>query len=292
MIKPNFFIIGAPKCGTTSLFRWLSQHPQVFMPEKKEPNFFNHDFWVPNRISEAEYLKLFESAPPDKKVIGEASTRYLFSQVAIDNSLAYCNNPKFIAMVRNPVDMLYSLYNHLYCLKVEYCKSFRDAWNLKEARARGRSIKALCADPHSLAYGDIGRLGEQIERLYQKVPGRQRLVIVMDDLIVDPNSIWVSVLRFLNIDETVQIDFRVSNRSMDTRFKSLNEIVYWLSGLKRKFRVDTSFGILNRISQLNRVEATRQPLDDGLRSEIIQYFCDDILKLSNLLNRDLSCWLV
>lgn len=291
MTKPNFFIIGAPKCGTTSLFDWLSLHPEIFVSPNKEPNFFSSDIWVPNRITEAEYLKLFEKVPEYKKNIGEASTRYLYSEVAIDKILKYCDKPRFIALVRNPVDMVYSLYNHLQFLNVEDCQSFSDAWALKDARADGKCIKPGCTDPASLSYGKIGLLGEQVERFYAKVPASQRLVVVMDDLKKDPESVWVNVLKFLGVADDIPIDFFVSNKSMKPRFKSLNQMVFWLSSAKRKIGINRGVGILNRVSKFNRVQAVRKPLEEDLKLRITDYFSEDILKLGNVLNRDFSNWL-
>ena len=77
--NPNFFIVGAPKCGTTTLFSWLSEHPNVFMSRVKEPNHFNKDFNFPKYRDKNDYLKLFKDANYQHVCIGEASPYYLFS---------------------------------------------------------------------------------------------------------------------------------------------------------------------------------------------------------------------
>ena len=86
MKKPNFFIIGAPKCGTTSLASWVSEHPSVYMSPLKEPDYFHANEKIG---SLKEYEQLFEGAGPEHITVGEASVRYLYSQVAVPNILNY-----------------------------------------------------------------------------------------------------------------------------------------------------------------------------------------------------------
>ena len=111
MKKPNFFIVGAAKCGTTSLYRYLRQHPDVFMPEQKEPNFFGSDlsYRFP-RISQARYLSCFAKAKGETR-IGEATTIYLYSEKAAEEIKAFSPEAKIIIMLRNPVDVLYSYHS-------------------------------------------------------------------------------------------------------------------------------------------------------------------------------------
>src|SRR5687767_1010670 len=105
MHKPNFFIVGAPKCGTTSLYEYIRVHPEVFMPDRKEPAFFCSDFYKPRRMKEEEYLSLFREAG-SAKWIGEASTWYLYSDKAREGIKAFCPDARIIIMLRNPVDMM------------------------------------------------------------------------------------------------------------------------------------------------------------------------------------------
>jgi len=149
--KPNLFVIGAPKCGTTTLASWLGSNPDVYMSKNKEPNYFNTDMYAPDRYNEDEYLNLFKESNHNR-YLGEASTRYLYSKKACSNILSYSPESKFIAIVRNPVDMIYSLHNHLVFLGVEPVKSFRRAWGVNENRTLGDSIPVDCSDPDSLVF--------------------------------------------------------------------------------------------------------------------------------------------
>ena len=291
MRKPNFFIIGAPKCGTSSVFTWLSTHPQIFTPEIKEMNFFSRDIWVPKRISENDYLEAYQEARSTQLRLCDASTRYLYSEEAIDNILDYCEGPKFIAMVRNPIDMVYSLYNHLVFINVEHCNSFREAWLLKDERLNGESIMEGCTDPCSLAYGEIGRLGDQIERFFNKVSPSNRLVIVLDDLESNPGSVYKKVINFLDLEDDMHTDFSVSNRSMVWRSKTLNRAILALARAKSKLGINKSgFGLLNKLSRMNRKDTERDALPVDLLDEMQEFFFEDTLKLGELLRRDLSHW--
>ena len=110
MKKPNFFIIGAPKCGTTSLANWLAEHPRVFFSDTKEPHFFCTDGYTGVKTLK-QYEKLFEDAKPHHLAVGEGSTHYLFSKVAVPNILVYNPDARFIVCLRNPVDMAPSLHS-------------------------------------------------------------------------------------------------------------------------------------------------------------------------------------
>ena len=108
--RPNFFILGAPKCGTTSLATWLGAHPQVYMSPDKEPHYFNADDRHPGVSSLERYEQLFAGAGAEHAAVGEASVWYLYSKVAVANIEEYCQEPRYIVCLRNPVDMAHSLH--------------------------------------------------------------------------------------------------------------------------------------------------------------------------------------
>ncbi|QYO62225.1 sulfotransferase family protein [Leptolyngbya sp. 7M] len=111
MPKPNFFIIGLPRCGTTSLSYYLRSHPDVFFPEPlfKEPHFFSPDVYPQQIKTEAEYLKIFERANNAKR-IGEASVFYIFSDFARENIQRFNPEAKIIIIIRQPVEFMISLH--------------------------------------------------------------------------------------------------------------------------------------------------------------------------------------
>ena len=108
--KPNFFILGAPKCGTTSLAAWLGEHPNIFVSSEKEPNFFNTEDkrGITNTLE--QYEDLFREAGTEHVAVGEATVWYLSSPEAIDRILKYNSDARFIVMVRNPLEMAPALH--------------------------------------------------------------------------------------------------------------------------------------------------------------------------------------
>src|SRR5690625_4988209 len=112
---PNLFILGAAKCGTTAMSHYLAGHPDIFMSEQsgvKEPRFFSSDTWrpgVPHITDWEQYLRLFSSAPASVRYLGEASPQYLGSRQAVPSILDSCRDPRFIVMLRDPVELAASL---------------------------------------------------------------------------------------------------------------------------------------------------------------------------------------
>src|SRR5438477_11547979 len=120
MNKPNFFILGAPKCGTTSMAKWLSDHPEIFMSADKELNYYNMDHKRSEIKNYQHYLYFFKKATEKHKIIGEASVWYLFSKEAVPNILKDSNKEvKFLVMIRNPIQMAYSLHQEHVCGLIE-----------------------------------------------------------------------------------------------------------------------------------------------------------------------------
>ena len=297
MRLPDFVIVGAPKCGTTSLASYLQDHPKVFMPARKEPNYFCFD--APRRrvVNQLEdYGKLFEPAGAGQ-LCGEASTAYLFSDVAVPAILDAIPAAKIIAMVRNPLEMVVSEHaQKLYNLQ-ENEPDFEKAWRLSPERARGRMVAPECLAPRYLDYQAIGRLGEQVRRLKARVPDRQLHVIVFDDLCVDPGRVYRDALAFLGIAHDQRNSFAPMNRRKAHTSPALARLLKHPSGgmrwaklaAKRAFPAQTR-AIGHRLHRLNTRPAERKPLSAPLRLEMVATFKDDISLLGELLHRDLSHW--
>ena len=140
MNKPNLFILGAPKCGTTSVAAWLGEHQDVFLSNPKEPNYFSHGEFLPDRVSHIEYTladyeSLFAEAN-NSKVIMEASTNYmLHSRAVLPKILDYNPNAKFVVCLREPVSMAVSLHAERIFQGEEDVLDFECAWLLNDDRA-------------------------------------------------------------------------------------------------------------------------------------------------------------
>ncbi len=291
MKKPNFFIIGAPKCGTTSLASWLGAHPLVFMSPDKEPHYFNED--TPRRITKLkEYEKLFKQATVAQRAIGEASTGYLLSATAVPNILRYNPNAKFIVMLRNPIDMAPSLHEQRLYQFVEDIADFEVAWQMQDQRRQNRQIPSGCNDPLHLQYGAYCKIGAQVERLLKIVKRDRSHFIFLDSLKLQPRVEWLSLLDFLEIPDDGRVKFPAENTA---KVRKNVKLARWIlrAGRIRRRLLGRHFqlGILNRANRATTVERARSSLSAAMKERLVDYFHEDIRLLSELVDRDLSAWL-
>lgn len=291
MKHPNFFIVGAPKCGTTALAQYLSEHESVFMADPKEPHHFSTDLNHGRYRDADEYLDLFSAAERGHVAVGEASVWYLYSREAVPNILARYPDARFIVMFRNPVDMAYSLYDHLYFEGSETVASFRAAWDLQEARRNGRHVPASCTEPARLQYRSVCSLGQQYERLLARVGAERVFPIVMDDLVERPRSVWLDLLHFLGVADDGRTEFPPANVAKERKSVVLNR----MNDLYRRFRQSLGLrgfgtGLLSSLDRWNRRVRPRTSLSGEMRELLASEFRDDVALLSCLLERDLGGW--
>jgi Sulfotransferase domain len=288
--KPNFFIIGAPKCGTTALAFWLSRHPNVFMSPVKEPHFFNSDQRYILTPDIEDYAKLFEGASEDHFVRGEASVWYLLSKEAIPRIEEFVEGPKYIVCLRNPVEMAYSLHEQLVVSGDENILDFGAAWSMSEDRSAGASVSMWCREPNFLAYKSSCRLGEQLERLYSQVERDRVHLVLMDDLKKNAKTVYEDALSFLGLPSDGRTDFDVINPAKELKSRTVLRFVGMMGKIRNKLGIKRSFGVLNKIRDNNIAFRNRTPLSEQKRSELKRYFTDDIKLLESLARRDLKHW--
>jgi hypothetical protein len=290
MRKPNYFIIGAPKCGTTSLAAWLSEHPNIYMPSTKEPHFFNTDH--KRYLNSLQgYERLFEGATERHFAVGEASVWYLYSSTAVDNILAYNADAKFIIMLRNPVDMAPSLHEELLFTGRESIQAFEVAWDLQEIRRMGRSLPRMVWEPKYVQYADVCSLGAQVRRLYQRVAADRIKAILLDDMKADPRATYLSTLQFLCVDDDQRIDFEVHNQSKERHWPMLLRLPWLAIHAKRALGIEGGLGLWRHVDAWTRVERPRAPIDAAMKARLQDYFRSDIRLLETLVGRPLEHWL-
>lgn len=284
-------MLGAPKCATTALAQWLSEHPEVYFSPRKEPHFFNRDA-IPGTATLADYEALFAGADDRHKAVGEGSTHYLYSRVAVRNILEYSPDARFIVCLRNPVEMAPALHNE--CLRQgwETVRSFEKAWRLQAHRRAGRRIPLTArGDPERLQYSAYCRLGEQLERLYGQVERGRVLTVLVDDLRRDTAREYRRVLEFLQVADDGRERFPVVNPAPQTRSVALALAIRGTSLIRDALWLPKDWGLANAMRRLNARESNRAPLDGELKDELRAHFADDIERLAGLLGRDLSHWL-
>ncbi len=292
--KPNFFILGGPKCATTSLSIWLREHPNIFVPSNKEPDFFNTDDESLKHGGIAtfeEYGSLFRDARPEHQAIGEASVFYLSSSIAVHNILRYQPEARFIVMVRNPVEAAPALHAEVVMYGRESVRDFRKAWLLQEQRRNGRKMPSFSWATRRLLYGDVCSFGAQLGRLLAIVPAERVLVICVDDILADARREYLRVLKFLGVPDDNRQEFPAHNTARHAERPRFARLWFILREIKCRLGITWKAGISDVIKSKIEVVKGREPISRELTEILRVYFEDDVEKLGRLLDRDLSRWL-
>jgi hypothetical protein len=294
MKKPNFFIIGAPKCGTTALSEYLREHPNIFLSSPKEPQYFAFDYDIATRtIPRLDlYLSLFSEADPVlHKAVGEASVNYLFSRVAVTEILQFNSEAKFIVMLRNPVDLICASHSNLVLDGKEDILDFEQAWRAEQNNINGRRNNRSCWR----LYSERGMLGRQMERLFSVVPKERVKVIIFDDFVKNTLSVYEEVLRFLGVPSDGRRTFPKINPNKSVKWPWFQQNINILNNvwlvLRPRLGLTKGTGIRTWLRSLNSKSEERQPISNHLRYELSEFFYEDIKKLSRLIDRDLSQWI-
>lgn len=301
---PDFFLVGAPRCGTTALSRYLAGNPQVCFSRPKEPHYFA--LIAPDSplddLESAYLARYFAHHHAGHRAIGEGSVSYLYAPHAIERILGVNPDARFIAILRDPLEMLPSYHLRMLFILAEDVEDFAAAWRLQDSRARGQRVPRHCIDARLLQYRDVARYGQQIERLYRLAGGERCHVIVFDDLARDPSSVYRDVLRFIGVDDDGRTTFERRYPSRIYRYRRLQELLYAVRSrrahavdtLQRRSRANPASGrtsVVKRLARWNRIERRPAPLDADMRATLRAAFADDVARLSSLLGRDLHHWL-
>ena len=283
-MKPNFFIIGAPKSGTTSLARYLSEHSEIIFSDPKETGYFDTDLHTSSWANESSYLD--EAYPLTEKkyrAVGEGTVWNLYSRVAVDNILQFNPNAKFIVLLRNPVQIFHSLYYHRYFSGRETASTFAKAWRIQKQRSYDS-----VSNPKTFLCADLYKLGDQLERLYKKVEKDRVLIIFFEDLKNNPALVYKRCLDFLEVSQDGKVDFEHVNPSRAINNKYIRNTVLFLRSIKKKLRINKPFG--STVLARRVVYQKKKPLPDTVRIDIQRFLLDDIRKIEKLANRQLSHW--
>jgi hypothetical protein len=295
MKRPDFFIVGAFKAGTTSLYDYLRQHPQVFLPFHKEPMYFGADLDARYRkLSEEDYLHLFADARADQRV-GEASPWYLYSTSAAAEIRAFSPAAQIIVMLRNPVDVMYAQHSQLLFNQREDLSDFGAALEAEEERRRGQRIPAGALRREALFYRHSVRFAEQLQR-YFDVFGRERVhVIVHDDLREDTAGAVRATFEFLGVDPDQAVNLGIRNPNRSARLGLVQRLIYRPPGpLRRVVPWLRRFPLVHRLRDAvvaaNSQPEARAPMDPDLRRQLARELAPQVEELGRLIGRDLSPW--
>lgn len=290
MTLPNFLIIGEIKAGTTSLYKYCAEHPDIYMPSSKEPRFFSYEPTNSKHFAGKsmrattmeEYERLFDGVA-DETAIGEASPQYIHSLNAARRIHEHLPNAKLIACIRNPVDRIYSEYLMLARARTK-TRPFIDMFN-DSVRSQSWIFKS------SFPF-------QNLSRFYDLFDSSQLKIILFDDLKSNSTTVMKGVYQFLGVDASFIPDTsEIYNKGGVPKNAVLNNI---LLHIKKKTRGQRGAAIkailpqpiISYVRKLNQRNMQKAPsLTPQERQEVAAYYQDDIVKLQKLLGRDLSAWL-
>lgn len=310
--KPDFFIVGAAKAGTTALYNYLKPHPEIYFSPIKEPHYFSTDIevaemradfkknaltdiseYLRNSLgsprhgafvrNESHYHQLFSLANGEKR-IGESSVSYLYSNVAGKNIKAFNVDAKIIIILREPVERAFSHY--LMDLRIGYEQtSFKDA-----VFSDINKVKKGWGQTH--LYIELGQYYEQVKRFMNIFEPTNIKILLHDDFKKSPEKVLKDVFSFLDIaDKTAEIDFLERHNKAELPKSRLLQRVEKIP-VVQKILADFIPGKLRRKLKRGFYSTDNLPkLTDADRKSLGHFFSEDIQKLSKLINRDLSHWL-
>jgi hypothetical protein len=313
MIYPDFLVIGAPRSGTTSLYSYLNQHPQIQMSSQKEAGFFHFAGEAPDfdrmaisygpdllaesrvRYKRAERLSILDAErygqlwTPDSMVTarGEATPTYLFDPEAASVIRRHVPNSKLIVMLRNPADRAYSEYLQALRLGLEQHRDFEDA---------------LAAEPVDVddywwgarRYVRSGLYAKNLTRYLDTWPRERIRIYFNDQFEADTPSLVRDCFQFLGVDENVAVDVSTRHKAGFVPAQSLLVAAAQSDGvIKRSMRKVLPWSVRRRLYHriVSRSKAEPPPFSDRARSSLITHFSEDISRLQALTGRDLRVWL-
>ena len=310
------FIVGAPRCGTTSLAQFLKEHPTVGFPAVKEPHYFAQndlrglsDRQLRCRV-ESDYLRRFYRPETSRRIGVDASVTYLYTPEQLEPVLRLWPESRFVVAVRDPLTMLPSLHRRLIYIGDETIPAFKDAWAAVSDRAAGRRIPRRCVDPRWLRYDQAARFATYLRRLFAVV-GRERcFVILFDDLAKDLAEQYRRLMEFAGMEAVPRTDFAVRREGKSVRFGWLqrllkrppNAVREYLAGEHFRQRVRNLDGknsrapnavlsLRKRLLAWNRVSIPPEPLPTDLQVQLRRQLEGEVEHLGRILGRDLSHWL-
>lgn len=308
MTMPNFLIIGAMKSGTTSLYHYLKQHPQIYMSPVKEPKFFAlegeklypgyqedqkfewHGSGGLTRIDGVRdietYRQLFKEVSQEK-AIGEASPLYIYVPKAVERIKYYIPEAKLIAILRHPVDRAYSHFINWIQRGFEpYDADFIQVLQEEETRLKNDWSPIW-------HYKQRGFYYIQLKRYYETFDRSQIKVCLYEEFRANPISIAQDIFKFLGVDNKFVPDTdQTYNLTGLTKNKSIKELINNPNPMKSILKPFLPKQLREYLKSYLKEKNTFKPkLELDVRRQLIEEYRDDILKLQELIQRDLSKWL-
>lgn len=289
--KPNLFIVGSQKSGTSSLKNWLNQHPDIRIDVPLEPNIFADDVEGCEDYKDMEwYLSLFPKNAKEK-YIGEKSARYLYSMESAKRIKKFNPKAKIIIILRNPAEMIYSLYNHLRKQGLEPIGDFHRALEKEEERKKiyGEEFR------RNFFYKSAADYYPQVKRYINEFGKKNTKVVILEEIKENPQKVYDEIIHFLKVKK-FKPKFRIINVG-DQKLK--NNFYVWVyyflqnipkpvkKSIKKIFPLQFRNTILK--TSLKKVDH-KGNIDELTKNKINDYFRENVKNLGKLIEKDLSGW--
>ena len=288
MKKVDFFIVGAPKAATTSLHHYLSQHLDVEMSSKKEPNYFSDEslqkekmYYGEHRVDTIEkYHALFDR--DDAILRGESSVSYLYYQDVPCNIKAYNSQAKIIIILRDPIERAFSHYLMDYRLGL-ISESFK------------KVITKRSKHPNSYLYYQqyvsVGEYSQQVKRYLDVFSQENILIIDYDEFKNNTSAVFKETLNFLALKDHFKIDFEKKYNTYSMPSNIVIRYIYSFVTFRKFISAILPQRLINNFRNIFFKSSEKPQMSSQERSILIDHFRDDINSLSKLLNRDFSKWI-
>ena len=292
--KPNFFIPGAAKSGTTSLHELLDTHPEISMSKEKEPVYWNNKLFNEfENLEISRYLNLFEQ---EVKIKGESTTSYMYYDNFIKNVKDnFHQPPKFIFILRNPIDRYISHYNWLKGLGKEKRR-------IDKIIEEERYLDFKEYNDYPKQYYQFGLYYKWISRFIENFGKENIKIVTFEKLISERLNILNSCYEFLGVSKMDSVNFIKSNKTNKVIFPSMYHFLRKSSIGKMKYtsiskyflpkKIRTKIKSLMKIAIKNwiSIESKKEILSDKQRKKLRDKYFEDVMSLKNKLNYDFSEW--
>lgn len=296
MIMPNFLIIGAGRSGTTSLYYYLKQHPEIYMSPIKEPRFFiyegqdpasiNHPF-PKNLITTLEDYQALFAGVTNEKAFGEASVEYFYRPQACERIKYYLPNVKLIAGLRNPIDRVFSHFTLMVREGIEKNKSFSKAL---EADLTGKNPKTK--------YLGAGFYSNNLKRYLDNFDRDKIFIYLYEDFAANPSAVTKEIFEFLEV--TTEFNPETNKKYNEGKIAKPNNILF--KNIQKKLnkvplvKKALASVIPNKLQQSLKSNPSNSYetllLDPATKEKLIEIYKEDVLQLQQLIGKDLSHWLM
>lgn len=290
---PNFFILGAAKAGTTTLYNLLILHPEIYLSEVKEPQFFCHEDLYKKGMQ--YYLSRFFVGSEPYILRGEATPHYLYYEKVAQriSKELHGTDPKFIVILRDPVQRAYSLYWNMVYEGIETL-SFEEAIKAEKSRSESSEAEYACAIDYQ--YVDSGMYARQIRNYYKYFDPEQFMILFFEDLKSNPSQIVREIFHFLGVKEETDIQVGVTHNTAGIpRWRIIHDLLRQPNPVKKALgrlvpdRV--KYMLVTKLLNLNKKSFRYPPIDPELEQQLRRVFKDDIRDLEKLAGRQLGNWL-